>query len=46
MDAFIMLVAAIRGPRALRGLAVQYGVDSRDDSTDPRRSPYPIGINP
>jgi hypothetical protein len=26
-------------------LAVRFGVDSRIDSTDPRRSPYPTGIN-
>jgi hypothetical protein len=26
-------------------LSVRYGVDSRVDSTDPRRSPYPVGIN-
>ena len=26
-------------------LSVRYGVDSRDESTDPRRSPYPVGIN-
>ena len=26
-------------------LSVRFGVDSRVDSTDPRRSPYPVGIN-
>jgi hypothetical protein len=26
-------------------LSVRFGVDSRADSTDPRRSPYPVGIN-
>lgn len=25
-------------------IAVAYGVDSRDDSPDPRRSDYPIGL--
>ena len=46
MDAFIMLVAAIAALVLFAALAVQYGVDSRDDSTDPRRSAYPISINP
>jgi hypothetical protein len=26
-------------------LSVRLGVDSRVDSSDPRRSPYPVGIN-
>jgi hypothetical protein len=26
-------------------LSVRYGVDSRIDSTDPRRSDYPVGIS-
>jgi hypothetical protein len=26
-------------------LAGRFGVDSREDSTDPRRSPYPVGID-
>ena len=30
---------------AFAALSVRYGVDSRVDSTDPRRSPYPVGIN-
>lgn len=25
--------------------ALAWGVDSRDGSTDPRRSPYPVGIS-
>ena len=25
--------------------SVKYGVDSREESTDGRRSPYPVGIN-
>jgi hypothetical protein len=34
--AFILIVAALAGP---------FGVDSREGSTDPRRAPYPVGIN-
>jgi hypothetical protein len=31
---------------ALLGVAAfAWGVDSRDGSTDPRRSPYPVGIS-
>jgi hypothetical protein len=45
MDGFIILVAAFAALVLFAGLAVRYGVDSRIDSTDPRRSPYPIGIN-
>jgi hypothetical protein len=30
---------------AFAALSVRYGVDSREDSTDPRRSPYPVGIS-
>jgi hypothetical protein len=30
---------------AFAALSVRYGVDSRVDSSDPRRSPYPVGIN-
>ena len=26
-------------------LAMRWGVDSRVESTDPRRSPYPVGIS-
>ena len=29
---------------AFAALSVRYGVDSRVDSGDPRRSPYPVGI--
>ncbi len=38
--AVIMLICA-----ALAVLANGYGVDSRDGSDDPRRSPYPVGIS-
>jgi hypothetical protein len=30
---------------AFAALSVRFSVDSRVDSTDPRRSPYPVGIN-
>jgi hypothetical protein len=30
---------------AFAALSVRYGVDSRIDSTDPRRSDYPVGIS-
>ena len=33
---FIVLTAVLAGP---------FGVDSRDESSDPRRSPYPVGIS-
>jgi hypothetical protein len=29
---------------AFAALSVRFGVDSRIDSTDPRRSQYPVGI--
>ena len=30
---------------AFAALSVRYGVDSRVDSNDPRRSDYPVGIS-
>ena len=30
---------------AFAALSVRYGVDSRVDSADPRRSDYPVGIS-
>ena len=30
---------------AFAALSVRYGVDSRVDSDDPHRSPYPVGIS-
>ena len=30
---------------AFAALSVRFGVDSRVESDDPRRSPYPVGIN-
>jgi hypothetical protein len=41
MVAFLMLFIVFG---ALAVLATRYGVDSRVDSTDPRRSEYPVGI--
>jgi hypothetical protein len=39
---FAVIVAALV---AFDALAFRFGVDSRVDSTDPRRAAYPIGIN-
>jgi hypothetical protein len=36
----LFIVAAV-----FAALSVRFGVDSRVDSTDPRRSPYPVGIS-
>ena len=30
---------------AFAALALRYGVDSREESDDPRRSPYPVGLS-
>jgi hypothetical protein len=45
MDGFIILVAAFAALVLFAVAATQYGVDSRSDSTDPRRSAYPVGID-
>ena len=45
MDGFIMLVAAFAALVLFAVLAVQYGVDSRVDSPDWRRSPSLVGID-
>jgi len=45
MDGFVILVAAFAALVLFAALAVRYGVDSRIESTDPRRSPYPVGID-
>jgi len=45
MDGFVILVAAFAALVLFATLAVRYGVDSRTDSTDPRRSPSPVGID-
>ncbi|MFL5674875.1 MAG: hypothetical protein ACJ779_07705 [Chloroflexota bacterium] len=44
MDIFFSLIALFAVFAVFGALAVRYGVDSRIDSTDPRRSPYPVGI--
>ena len=44
MDGFIIFVVAVAALAVFAALAVRYGVDSRIDSTDPRRSPNPVGI--
>jgi hypothetical protein len=41
MVAFLMLVIILA---VFAILAERLGVDSRDDSADPRRSEYPIGL--
>jgi hypothetical protein len=45
MGAFFIIVIAIVALAAFAALAVRYGVDSRPESHDPRRSEYPVGIN-
>ena len=45
MGALIIFAIVIAALVAFNALALRFGVDSRIDSTDPRRSPYPIGIN-
>ena len=45
MDGFIILVAAFAALVLFAVAATRYGVDSRLDSIDPRRSPYPVGID-
>ena len=44
MDAFIILAAAIGALVLFAVLSLRYGVDSRIDSADPRRSPNRVGI--
>jgi hypothetical protein len=45
MAAFFIIVIAVVALAAFAALAVRYGVDSRLESRDPRRSEYPVGIN-
>ena len=45
MVGFIILVVMVAALAVFAALADRYGVDSRIDSTDPRRSPYPVGID-
>jgi hypothetical protein len=44
MVGFIIIAAAFAALVLFAALAVRYGVDSRPESTDPRRSPSPLGI--
>ena len=44
MDGLIIFAAMFAAFAIFAALAVLYGVDSRIDSTDPRRSQYPVGI--
>ena len=44
MDGFIILVTAFAALVLFAVLAIQYGVDSRVKSTDPRHSPSPVGL--
>ena len=44
MDGFIIFYVAFAALAMFAALAVGFGVDSRIDSTDPRRSPNPVGI--
>lgn len=45
MAAFFIIVTAVAALAAFAALAARYGVDSRLESRDPRRSEYPVGIN-
>ena len=45
MDGFIILVTAFAALVLFALLAVRYGVDSRVDSPDPRRSASLVGID-
>jgi hypothetical protein len=40
--AFLVLVIALT---LFAGVALEIGVDSRDESPDPHRSNYPVGIS-
>jgi hypothetical protein len=44
MVALIILGAVVAALALFAVLSVRYGVDSRPESTDPRRSPDPVGI--
>jgi hypothetical protein len=45
MGAFFIVVIAVAALAVFAALAVRYGVDSRVESRDPRRSDYPVGIS-
>ena len=44
MVGFVFIAAVVAALAIFAVLADRYGVDSRMDSTDPRRSPYPVVI--
>lgn len=44
MIGWFIFVIVVAGFAAFAALSVRFGVDSRVDSTDPRRSEYPVGI--
>jgi hypothetical protein len=45
MDAIIILLLAVTALIVFDALALAFGVDSRDDSADPRRPAYPIALD-
>ena len=45
MGALVLFALVIAAIAVFDLLAFRFGVDSRIDSTDPRRSGYPVGIN-
>ncbi len=45
MVGLLILFIIVAAPAVFDALAARYGVDSRIDSTDPRRSIYPVGIS-
>jgi len=45
MGAFLIIIVAVAALAAFAALAVRFGVDSRPESRDPRRSVYPVGIS-
>ncbi len=45
MIGLLIFVIAIVAFAAFAALSVRFGVDSRVESDDPRRSPYPVGIS-
>ena len=45
MGALVIFALVIAAIAVFDLLALRFGVDSRIDSPDPRRSGYPVGIN-
>jgi hypothetical protein len=45
MGALFLIFVAVTVLLAIDVLAVRFGVDSRTESRDPRRSAYPVGIS-